>query len=647
MDADPQIHGESREKHLRMQLAATVRKIQWSYAIFWSISSSQPGVLAWTDGYYNGEIKTRKTTQPAELNSDHIGLQRSEDLRELYESLSVDDSNHHTRRPSASLSPDDLTDTEWYYLVCMSFTFTVGQGLPGKAYANNQYVWLSNAHFADNTIFSRSLLALSASIQTVLCIPFMDGVLEFGTTEMILEDPAFAKQTTSLLWELPVPVCSEQSVFTPEMAEMTVNDQVIQNQSLGDDLDNSMALEDEILDMESQNPLEIGPVQFPFTLQSYAATKDKAEKLHFDIGEELNIASPGDGSNECFQTPQLEDLFGLNGLNCTSQAESKHFVHDEFSNCLHGSLNSNEYASLSFVDAQPVLSSANGVQDGNDLHYVRTLARVLCNSKQVKPVSCLPKLSHKSSFIAWRCGSNSTKPFNGAPQKLLKKIIINGEWLLDGCFLNCQGNGLQENFLKEGWPGATRALSERKRREKLNQKFVALQSLIPSISKVDKASILGDTIEYLKDLEKRVQELESCKDWDDLDTQDRIKHPDVVERTSDNYGNKAITIDKKALAHKRKASNFLEAEAEDDPIGVSVTFNEKEVKVVMHCPWRECLLLEIVESVGNFHLDPVSMQSSIVDGILALTITSEFRGTTVASPGMIKRSLQRVIGTRL
>ncbi|XP_042395126.1 transcription factor EGL1-like [Zingiber officinale] len=640
MEADPQIHGESREKQLRKQLAATVRKIQWSYAIFWSISSSQPGVLAWTDGYYNGEIKTRKTTQPAELNSEHIALQRSEELRELYESLSADDRNHHTRRPSASLSPEDLTDTEWYYLVCMSFTFIAGQGLPGKAYANDQYVWLNNAQFTDSKIFSRSLLAMSASIQTVLCIPFMNGGLEFGTTELILEDPAFAKQITSLLWELPVPVCSEQSVSTPEMAEMAVNDQVIQNQNLGDDIDNSMALEDETWDMESQNLLEISPAQFPFTLCSYAATKDEAEKFHFDISEELNTGSPGDGSNECFQTPQVDDLLEMNGLNCMSQAENEHFVHDELSNCLHGSLNSNECASLSFVDAQRLLSSAtNGVQDGDDLHYARTLVRVLCNSKQVKPAPCFSKLSNKSSFIAWRSGSNNTKPFNAEPQKLLKKIIINGEWLLNGCFLNCQEeHGLPENLSKEGWPGATRALSERKRREKLNEKFVALQSLIPSISKLDKASILGDTIDYLKYLEKRVQELESCNKSDDLD---------ITERTSDNYGNKAITIGRKALAHKRKASNFLEAEAEHGPIGVNVTFNEKEVKVVMHCPWRECLLLKIVESMGNFHLDPVSMQSSIVDDVLALTITSKFRGTTVASPGMIKRSLQSVICTRL
>lgn len=46
-----------------------------------------------------------------------------------------------------------------------------------------------------------------------------------------------------------------------------------------------------------------------------------------------------------------------------------------------------------------------------------------------------------------------------------------------------------------------------------NEKFLVLKSMVPpSVSKVDKATILGDTIEYLKELEGRVGELESCID---------------------------------------------------------------------------------------------------------------------------------------
>lgn len=85
-------------------------------------------VLEWGDGYYNGDIKTRKTVQAIELNADQMGLQRSEHLRELYESLSAGEASPQARRPSAALSPEDLADTEWYYLVCMSFVFNIGQG---------------------------------------------------------------------------------------------------------------------------------------------------------------------------------------------------------------------------------------------------------------------------------------------------------------------------------------------------------------------------------------------------------------------------------------------------------------------------------------------------------------------------------------
>ncbi|RYQ82005.1 hypothetical protein Ahy_B10g100582 isoform F [Arachis hypogaea] len=61
-------------ENFKEQLALSVRSIQWSYAIFW--------VLSWGEGYYNGDIKTRKTSQGVELNFDQIGLQRSEQLRE-------------------------------------------------------------------------------------------------------------------------------------------------------------------------------------------------------------------------------------------------------------------------------------------------------------------------------------------------------------------------------------------------------------------------------------------------------------------------------------------------------------------------------------------------------------------------------------
>ncbi|KAI7745012.1 hypothetical protein M8C21_005260 [Ambrosia artemisiifolia] len=50
-------------------------------------------------------------------------------------------------------------------------------------------------------------------------------------------------------------------------------------------------------------------------------------------------------------------------------------------------------------------------------------------------------------------------------------------------------------------------LSEKRRRSRINEKMKALQKLIPNSNKTDKASMLDEAIEYLKQLQLRVQML--------------------------------------------------------------------------------------------------------------------------------------------
>ncbi|VAI24435.1 unnamed protein product [Triticum turgidum subsp. durum] len=120
-----------------------------------------PGVLTWKNGFYNGEVKTRKiiSSTTTELTADDLVLQRSEQLRELYQSLLSGKADHRAKRPAASLSPEDLGEAEWYYTLSMTYAFRPGQGLPGKSFASNQHVWLYNAQYADTKTFQRALLA--------------------------------------------------------------------------------------------------------------------------------------------------------------------------------------------------------------------------------------------------------------------------------------------------------------------------------------------------------------------------------------------------------------------------------------------------------------------------------------------------------
>ncbi|KAL2978148.1 hypothetical protein AAZX31_13G103400 [Glycine max] len=68
--------------------------------------------------------------------------------------------------------------------------------------------------------------------------------------------------------------------------------------------------------------------------------------------------------------------------------------------------------------------------------------------------------------------------------------------------------------------------AERQRREKLNQRFYALRAVVPNISKMDKASLLGDAITFITDLQMKIKVLEAEKNM--IHNQDqKLSLPDM------------------------------------------------------------------------------------------------------------------------
>ncbi|KAL2460853.1 Transcription factor UNE10 [Abeliophyllum distichum] len=68
-----------------------------------------------------------------------------------------------------------------------------------------------------------------------------------------------------------------------------------------------------------------------------------------------------------------------------------------------------------------------------------------------------------------------------------------------------KGRGKSSVSTKRSRTAAIHNQSERKRRDKINQRMKTLQKLVPNSSKTDKASMLDEVIEYIKQLQAQVQ----------------------------------------------------------------------------------------------------------------------------------------------
>ncbi|VAI24432.1 unnamed protein product [Triticum turgidum subsp. durum] len=554
-------------KQLSYQLAAAVRSINWTYAIFWSMSTGlrPPGVLTWKNGFYNGEVKTRKiiSSTTTELTADDLVLQRSEQLRELYQSLLSGKADHRAKRPAASLSPEDLGEAEWYYTLSMTYAFRPGQGLPGKSFASNQHVWLYNAQYADTKTFQRALLAKVSYIQTVVCIPFMGGVLELGTLDLVLEDPNKVNQIGTSLWELPFLACSESELpssnpSTDEAGNGEVDIVVLE------DLDHNVAK-----GMIS----ELGEVECMSDVNLDHVTEEVDE--FYGLIEELDVSS-------------LEDNWVME--------------------------RSFEY--MSSLEMAPDMD-ARSIDDA------------------IITLSSFVKGSRPSCFTVWKRSSDSedvVARVTGESQKLLKKAISGGAWTARP----------QESNIK------THVLSERRRREKLNDMFLVLKSMVPSINKMDKASILAETITYLRELEQRVEELETSRA--------PSSHPNEAmgRGIHEVVGGKKIKL---STGSKRKV---LETEREDNDCPsniVNVTVMDKEVLLEVQCRWKELLMTRVFDAIKSLRLDIVFVHASTPEGLLDLKIratqqasiapTSKLAvGSAAIAPGMITEALQKAICIR-
>ncbi|MED6143338.1 hypothetical protein PIB30_005255 [Stylosanthes scabra] len=109
---------------------------------------------------------------------------------------------------------------------------------------------------------------------------------------------------------------------------------------------------------------------------------------------------------------------------------------------------------------------------------------------------------------------------------------------------------------------------DKQRREQLNDKFQLLRSLIPSPTKVDRASVVGDAIDYIRELIRTVNELKSLVEKKRIGRERFKRHKDENDGSIRPYGDGSIR------------TSWLQRKSKDSEVDVRIIDDEVIIKMV-------------------------------------------------------------------
>ncbi|TKY71555.1 Transcription factor bHLH25 [Spatholobus suberectus] len=146
-------------------------------------------------------------------------------------------------------------------------------------------------------------------------------------------------------------------------------------------------------------------------------------------------------------------------------------------------------------------------------------------------------------------------------------------------------------------------IAERKRREKLSQRFIALSALVPGLKKMDKASVLGEAIKYLKQMQEKVSALEEEQN------RKRTVESVVIVKKSQLYS------DAEDFSSSDTGGTFDEALPE-----IEARFCERNVLIRVHCEKNKGVIEKTISEIEKLHLKVIN-SSAMTFGSFILDIT--------------------------
>ncbi|GJN23780.1 hypothetical protein PR202_gb11459 [Eleusine coracana subsp. coracana] len=172
---------------------------------------------------------------------------------------------------------------------------------------------------------------------------------------------------------------------------------------------------------------------------------------------------------------------------------------------------------------------------------------------------------------------------------------------------------------------------ERKRREKINQRFIELSAVIPGLKKMNKASILYDATRHVKELQEKLKELEAGgRNGRSNETVVVVKRPCLhgAAAASDGDGSSLS-----ASAGTPAASKQLPE--------IEVRFSDQSVMVRIHCENGKSVVVKVLAEIEELHLGII--HANVIPfsvSTLIITITAKASEVKILPSLLINQQIQ-------
>ncbi|KAK4346722.1 hypothetical protein RND71_033061 [Anisodus tanguticus] len=170
----------------------------------------------------------------------------------------------------------------------------------------------------------------------------------------------------------------------------------------------------------------------------------------------------------------------------------------------------------------------------------------------------------------------------------------------------------------EGQPSKN-LMAERRRRKRLNDRLSMLRSIVPKISKMDRTSILGDTINYVKELLDKIHRLRQ-----DCEMEDEIKDIKLMGNFKELKPNEAVVR---------------------NPPKFDVERRNEETSIEICCATKPGLLLSTVNTMEALGLDVQQcVVSCFSDFSMRASCSEATEHRTILSSEDVKQALFKTAG---